>query len=172
MKFNVYCFDVPRKKLMRGLDIDHEKFWDKVKEKDPDIISAKGCYIFALKKSGKKIEPWYVGKAAKNFNQEVMASEKIKKYLRCINDNKGKPCIFLIASKTKTDKFAKGDSRKGVIIWLEKQLIYRALSKNQDLINDKGTKYFKEIIVPGFLSSGKKGKLLKDESKLKAMLNF
>jgi hypothetical protein len=170
MKFNVYCFDIPRKKLKKGIDIDTDKFWNQVKEKDAEILKAKGCYIFALKKSRNKIEPWYVGKATKTFQQEATADNKIKKYLRCINDNKGKPCLFLIASKTKTDKFSTGD-KKHVIDWLEKQLIYRALSRNTDLINEKGTKYFREVIVPGFLSNWRKG-LSKNETKLKDMLTF
>ena len=111
---------------------------------DPDGLSAfwessrvenrRGCYVFAVR-AGKGMRPVYVGRATKNFKQEVFASHKLEKYQRCLADiEKGTPVLFFVMLPA-----TKGKPNVKAIESVEEYLIQIAVSKNPDLLNVKGT---------------------------------
>ena len=60
-----------------------------------------GCYIFAVEK-GKRLMPWYVGKATKSFSQEVFNGGNCHKYDEALGlAVTGKPILFLVAAPQK-----------------------------------------------------------------------
>lgn len=104
-------------------------FWD-----SSGVARRRGCYLFAVRAS-KGIRPVYVGRATKNFKQEVFTPHKLEKYQRCLADtNKGTPVLFFLMSPTK-----KGKPNVKVIRELEDYLIQTAVSRNPELLNVKGT---------------------------------
>lgn len=56
--------------------VNVEDFWE---DDHLEVASKRGCYVFALQKQ-RAIIPYYVGKAAKGFEQEIFTSHKLEKY--------------------------------------------------------------------------------------------
>jgi len=168
-KFGVVFCDIPKVRQQNRLD--RAAFWRKVKAEHPEILMAKGCYIFGLR-NGNNIKPWYVGQAAKqNFQKEIFTPHKREKYQNCIHENNGQPVLFFIAALThKGSKIADRKDNSDVIDWLEKQLILKALAQNPKLENIQNIKYAKETVVPGFMHTPK-GKGTEAERQLKKMLS-
>ena len=155
-------FKVIRKKANKGkgkvLDCSPEaknKFWDDVATKVPDLPSACGCYLFAIKTKGFK--PWYVGLAEKTgFQKECLSIHKTNIYMDVLNNcGKGIPYLFFIAKRTKKkDDFVKPSKRgRGDIRDLETQLITAAKEKNCKLWNKMKTKYLKNMCVLGLINT-------------------
>jgi len=104
-------------------------FWE-----SSGVANRRGCYVFAVRAS-KGIRPVYVGRATKNFKQEVFTPHKLEKYQRCLADTtKGTPVLFFVMSPSK-----KGKPNLKVIRELEDFLIQTAVSRNPELLNVKGT---------------------------------
>src|SRR5262245_19319583 len=71
---------------------DEKKFCD-----DHDFLANEfGCYIFAFQ-AAKGFKPAYIGKATKNFKQEVFTDHKRKKYSDALlSRKKGTPVLFFV----------------------------------------------------------------------------
>jgi hypothetical protein len=98
------------------------------------IAVERGCYVFGFK-AAKGSKPMYVGKATKNFKQEVFTDHKLKKYSQAFGSQaKGTPIIFFIRLNK-----AAGPVSKSAIDEAESYLIQAGLAANKDLLNDKKT---------------------------------
>jgi hypothetical protein len=131
------------------------KFWKEVVESNKsDLPRAIGCYIFAIK-TDEAVTPWYVGKTEKaSFLKEALHDAKVRLYQEVIGKHpSGKPLLFLIARQLASGKMKKSTSRfGGSITELENMLIGTCYERNPELLNFKGTKYRKVIIVPGYMN--------------------
>ena len=130
------------------------KFWDTVDTQHPGLAEACGCYLFGIR-AGRGLRIWYVGQANRqSFRHECLTLSKIALYNDAIASRTGTPVIFLVARRTRSDRAYSKPSRRGFrdIAFLEDYFIGAALVRNDQLLNQKGTKLFKEIVVPGFLN--------------------
>jgi hypothetical protein len=130
-------------------------FWAEIENTDLMLPSACGCYLFAIR-AAKGIKPWYVGLAAKqSFQRECFTPQKINIYNDVLAGiKKGKPLLFLIAKKTKQDKFVKpckNGHRDST--YLETLMIGVALEKNPELMNIKKTKFLRGMCVPCLINT-------------------
>jgi hypothetical protein len=176
MEYSIHGpFELKRSKGFKnkkvGVDYTKEakkEFWNIVGNRVPDLPSACGCYLFAIKAS-KGIKPWYVGLAEKQiFQKECFGLQKINIYTTVINKcGKGTPILFLIAKRTNKGKFV-NPSKNGHkdIQYLETILIGTAMEKNPNLMNIKKTKYLKEMCVPGLINTKKKLSLSEHKFKM------
>jgi hypothetical protein len=95
----------------------------------PDLKSERGCYIFALRK--KSTVPFYIGKATKNFGQEVFTSHKIEKFNDVLHSNTfGNPVFYFIIHPPQ-----RGKTNGKAIDEIETYLIQSALIVNDELRN-------------------------------------
>lgn len=126
-------FDVPVKTDKAGRLITTEQaigFW-----KDHEVIQSEvGCYVFGFR-AAKGFKPMYVGKATKNFKQEVFTDHKRNKYNQALAAQaKGTAVLFFVALE-KTS----GPVNKKAIDEAESFLIQSGLTANNKLLNDKKT---------------------------------
>lgn len=126
-------FEVPATKMKVGRAITREdiaKFW----LAHPDFAKARGCYVFGFRAS-RGSKPIYVGKATKNFKQEIFTDHKLKKYSIAFNGQaKGTPIMFFVC----LDR-AKGAVNKTAMDEVESYLIQQGLTANRKLLNDRKT---------------------------------
>jgi len=128
--------------------IDEENLWQ-FWEKIPSLAEKRGCYAFGIR-AAKGSTPGWVGKATKNFRQEVFSPHKLAKYQRFLADyRKGTPILFFLVAPLK-----KGAPNVSHINDLESFLIQVGMSANPDLLNVKGTK-FEKWGIAGVLRGGK-----------------
>ena len=127
-------------------------FWAAVDEKVPGLSSGVGCYVFCVGKM-----PWYVGLAEKqNFKSECFQPHKINAFNSSLDKMQGRPQLILISKLTPSGKFAKpGVNGHKASRFLEDLLIGMALANNPLLENIRGTKFIKELVVPGVLNTPK-----------------
>ncbi len=161
MKFEIYGpFELPKdtdKNSRDFIDLGKEainKFWSEIEEEVQGLKDACGCYIFVVNN-----KPYYVGKAEKQtFKDECFTDNKEKHYRKASKTiKKGSPRLYFIAKKTEgRDRFAK-PSKRGHrdIEFLENFFIALAVERNINLTNSKNTRFIRNIIVPGFLNTGK-----------------
>jgi hypothetical protein len=128
------------------------EFWSSVDDIKGGLSAAVGCYVFCV---GKK--PWYVGLAEKqSFKNECFAPHKINSFNSALNKMRGKPSLILISKMTNTDRFARpGVNGHKASKFLEDLLIGMALASNPLLENIRGTKFLKELVVPGVINTTK-----------------
>ena len=129
-------------------------FWDTIDEEYDNLSQACGCYIFATRAS-KGITPWYIGKAEKqSFIQECFQPHKINHYNEAIAKKAVTPLLFLLPKSTNNGNYSKpsNNGHQDINI-LETMLIGKAIEKNSNILNIKGTKIFREMVVPGILNS-------------------
>ena len=80
--------------------------------------------------------PLYVGKATRNFKQEVFTSHKLAKYQQTLADYvKGTPVLFFLSLLA-----SRGAPNRKTIGELEDFLIQTAVSENPDLLNVRNTR--------------------------------
>jgi hypothetical protein len=155
MKFDVYRFEIDRKKNRHG--IFGKDFWAKVEDEESGLSGACGCYLFALQ-NGQNIVPWYVGKTEKRtFENECCGATQINYYNEVLVDHNGTPLLFLLPRMTGSGaKFSK-PSKNGHrdIDFLETMLIGMALEENENLVNIKKTALLREMKVPDVINSGR-----------------
>lgn len=109
-----------------------------------------GCYIFGIRAGG-GIRPYYVGKAAKSFGQEIFTPHKLNIYNTVLGGiNKGNPVIILIEAITR-----KGKVSAKVISDVEKHIISLAYHANPELRNIQNLPPDQKWILPGIMSGGK-----------------
>lgn len=140
--------------LINATNVYLNNFWDAIDEEYYNLSMACGCYIFATR-AGKGVTPWYIGKAEKqSFSQECFQPHKINHYNDAIANKAVTPVLFLLPKSTYNDNYARlSINGSQDICTLEAMLIATAIKKNQSLLNIKGTKLYKEMVVPGILNS-------------------
>ena len=153
MRYEVFGeFDVPRtKRLVDKSPQALRAFWEQASGSNPGLADAVGCYVFCI---GKK--PWYVGLAERQtFRRECFQPHKLVAYASAMSKVKtGKPKLILLAKMTPKGKFAKpGVNGHRATRFLEDLLIGMALSRNPKLENARGTKFMKQMVVPGVLNT-------------------
>ena len=129
-----------------------KEFWALVDEKVEGLSGAVGCYIFCI---GRK--PWYVGLAEKqSFRKECFQPHKINAFNSALDKMQGKPSLVLLSKVTSTGRFTKpGANGHQATKFLEDLLIGMALANNSNLENIRGTKFIKELVVPGVINTPK-----------------
>jgi hypothetical protein len=132
-------------------------FWDAVELNHSGLPAARGCYLFGIRASGgPRIEPWYIGKTNyQTFDSECFKPHQRNHYSRALNFfQKRTPFLYLISQMTENGRFYKGQAPT-CIDFLETYLIGFGLRANRELLNKRDTKLYREIVMPGFLNSGK-----------------
>ena len=112
-----------------------------------------GCYVFARKTGGGTL-PWYVGQACRrSMLGESLNSENRGKYNEVL-DEKGTPLLFAIPALTPGGKFRKRPKAGGLdsLDFLERWLIAAALERNHNLINNKETRFLRQLHVVGIMN--------------------
>jgi len=133
------------------------EFWKRVDRRYDGLSQAKGCYVFAVKTSGRGgYYPWYVGKTNnQTFYNECFKPHQRVHYGKALNQyDKARAFLYLIPQMTKTGYFSKASSGQA-IDFVETYLIGLGLRANRQLRNKKDTKLYREVILPGFLNSGR-----------------
>lgn len=160
MDFKVYGpFRMPRTDsgLIAADAAQKKVFWSSVEDADEGLSEACGCYIFTILPSGGGAKPWYVGMTCRlGFRGECFQSRKINLYNSAIAGyDRATPQLFLVAKSTRSKAtFAKASSNGHADIKeLEEILIGVAYSRNQRLLNMRGTKFLKRLVVPGVMNS-------------------
>ena len=131
---------------------DRRTLWHLMEADAPGLSGACGCYVFSIRRRA-----WYVGMAARQpFSQECFSIHKINQYNYALQRVSGEPLLHQIAKRTPTGRFASpATSGHRDIEFLETMLIGMALKQNEDLQNVKGTKFLRELKVPGLLRTEK-----------------
>lgn len=175
LKYDNYGpFKVPR----RGQIIDRAKlaeFWQQIEHKDPGLSTAQGCYVFAIK-AGRGYTPWYVGKATgrEGFLQEALADGKQNQYNWIWTSRgyrRGSMVLFLIARRTQQGRGFSRQAGSTDAEWLERHLISLALEANNELLNVRDTKFYRELFVPGVINDAAR-RVSPSTSELQRTLNL
>lgn len=126
------------------------EFWSSIEDQVAGLSTAVGCYVLCI---GKK--PWYVGLAERqSFRNECFQPHKINAFNSALNKMQGKPYLVFLSKLTNTGRFAKpGVSGHKATRFLEDLLIGMALVNNPSLENIRGTKFMKELVVPGIINT-------------------
>ena len=138
---------------------DRRAYWDWIEEDVPGLPNACGCYVFAIQ-SRRGTLPWYIGKAEKQaFANECLSSHKINHFNNAIAGRIGVPVLYFLPQVTPKGKFRKPTSAtRKAISELESLLIGMAISRNQNILNSKGTRMLKKLTVEGFVNGGRKAR--------------
>ncbi len=142
-------------------DDNVKEFW----KSHASIGQQRGCYVFGMR-AGKGLTPAYVGKATKNFKQEVFAPQKLAKYQQFLADyQKGTPIIFFLIPPKK-----RGAPNAPHMGELETFLIQIGIAANSSLLNIKGTQA-EQWGITGILR-GSKGKPSISASQFRKLMKF
>jgi hypothetical protein len=131
---------------------DRREFWSAVEAEADGLPDACGCYVFSIRRRA-----WYVGLAqSQTFRQECFSLHKLNQYNYALQRVSGEPQLHLLAKLTPTGRFcAPAANGHRDIEFLETLLIGMALNQNEDLQNIRGTKFLREMRVPGILRTGR-----------------
>nr|WP_199045497.1 hypothetical protein [Dyella sp. ASV24] len=158
MRFDVAGpFEIPRHGKKRNITKESlVQLSAQMEEREEGLSESCGCYVFA-KRAGGGITPWYVGQACKRpMLKEALNPDNITKYNGVLDDDKGTPLLFVIPARTRGGKLRKRPaSEKGglpSITFLEKWLIAAAIEKNPDLVNNKETRFLRDLHVVGIFN--------------------
>jgi len=120
---------------------------------EPGLSRACGCYVFAIR-AGKGYTPYYVGQACKlAIPYEALNPSNREKYNQACSEGKGMPVIFALPMRTPKGKFRRKGTGERTLDFLERWLIAKALAENPDLINNKETRFLRQIRVVGILNA-------------------
>lgn len=138
--------------LVSKTPADRRGFWHAVEADAGGLSDACGCYVFSIRRRA-----WYVGLAEKQpFRQECFSLHKLNQYNYSLQRVSGEPQLHLIAKLTPTGRFAvPAANGHRDVQFLETLLIGMALNQNEDLQNVRGTKFLREMRVPGILRTGR-----------------
>jgi len=130
---------------------------EQLEVRDERLRTACGCYLFALR-AAKGFIPWYVGQACKRpLSREALNGTNLTKYNEVMSDHKGTPVLFLLPMMTPEWRYRKLSRKLGglaALDFLERWLIATAIQKNPYLINNKETRFLRNIYVRGFFNAG------------------
>ena len=129
---------------------DRRAFWNGVDQDAPGLSSACGCYVFTIRG-----RVWYVGLAEKQaFKKEWFTPHKVMLCNDALASVAGKPAILFLAKLTNTGRFARPTKNEyQAVRKLENILIGDAIRRNHRLANIAGTKFLREMVVPGVLNT-------------------
>lgn len=124
-----------------------------VEKSDNGLSESCGCYVFAIR-AGRGYTPYYVGQACKSsLPHESLNVANREKYNKVISQTKGTLVVFFLPLKTPTGKYhRKSNARLSSINFLERWLIATSIGKNPDLINNKETRFLRNIHVTGIFN--------------------
>lgn len=147
--------EIPTTTKRAGVSIIEKQNIDSFLVKHQDLMECKGCYIFTIRVTS-GILPFYVGKATKNFRQEIFTPHKTEKYNSALLEYaaKYKPQMFFLTYNKK----AKGKDNLRAISELEKFLTLLAEARNPKLKNEKNLKEEEKFEIEGLKSQGKPSK--------------
>lgn len=130
-------------------DLKHE-----LDAKKPGLSDACGCYVFAIR-AGKGYTPYYVGQACKSsILKESLNPANREKYNKVIAEYRGMPVLFFLPMKTPKGAYRKRpDGSLPTLDFMERWLIAEAIQKNGDLINNKETRFLRNIHIPGLFNA-------------------
>ncbi|MFC0574388.1 hypothetical protein [Paraburkholderia solisilvae] len=141
-------------------------------DRETGLSLACGCYVFA-KRAGKGFTPWYVGQACKSsIVNEALNPANREKYNKILAEEAGSPVLFLLPMRTPTGKFRKRPAGNGglpALDFLERWIIATAIDKNAHLINNKETKFLRNIHVIGVFNA-QQGESTTDSTRLRKTL--
>jgi hypothetical protein len=141
---------------------------------DEGLSEACGCYVFGVR-AGKGIRPFYAGQSLRrSILEEAMNSSNINKYNEVLgNRGGGSPVLFVLpwltASRERYRKKGKGKHGSRTLDFLEDWLIGTALQKNPKLINNKQTRFLRQVHVTGVFNA-KHGEATWESGKFNAMM--
>jgi hypothetical protein len=161
--FDVYgSFEVRRKAGL--VTAAQGELWHEMDAFEEDLKESIGCYMFCLA-NGTNIRPWYVGKteARGGFKAEAFTPHKLEIYNGCLEENRGRPRLFLFPLLTCDDddrsRFSKNrSSGSKVIDWLEKTLMGMALQTNPGLWNTRDLTLPRSVTVRGIIGEKQQGR--------------
>lgn len=152
------------------------ELWREMDDCEEGLKTSIGCYMFCLA-NGESTRPWYVGKtvASGGFQAEAFTPHKLEIYNCCLEENRGRPRLFLFPLLTSDDdersRFsANRSSGSNVIDWLEKTLMGMALHRNPGLWNIKDLTLPRSVTVRGLLGSKRKGRPYADVAEARRAL--
>jgi hypothetical protein len=125
------------------------------------LAKQKGCYVFTMSK-----RPFYVGKATKNFRQEVFNLKNVNTYQSVLRSVHGKPCLYMVVLSDH-----KGKTPSSIISQVEKLLIGLAHEANPDLKNVHHKNKEDRFVIGGVYNSGR-GKRPKEAKAFRSVLNL
>lgn len=145
-------FAIPRDGVLIAKSAaERREFWSAVEAEADGLPDACGCYVFSIRRRA-----WYVGLAqSQTFRLECFAMHKLNQYNYSLQRVSGEPQLHLIAKTTPTGRFCAPGQGHRDIEFLETLLIGMALNQNEDLQNIRGTKFLREMRVPGILRTGR-----------------
>ena len=120
-------------KRIKQIDSKEAKaFWEL---DGPKAVATKqGVYVFALK-AAHGYRSVYIGKAGRNFKQEIFQPHKLKTYAHEFSEGApGTPCFFFVCPKGNNNKVPADTCKE-----IETFLIQLAVQKNPRLRNDRHT---------------------------------
>lgn len=149
-------FEIRYEKRKGGRTLVFDDFWSGG-SRAHYLADERGCYVFAVK-TGRGMEPIYVGKATKTFKRETFNPSNKHKYHDGFSEyGKGLPLMFFIVHPDQ-----KGRTNEKEIGKIEQFLIQAGIAKNPGLQNVRGAGRPKWSIRGVVRSSGK-GKRTKAE---------
>jgi hypothetical protein len=156
MHFQVHGpFELPRlgRRILRT-PADRKLFWASVDEAVPGLSDSCGCYVFTVRG-----QVWYVGLAERqSFKKECYIPHKVLLFDDALHAVGGNAALIFIPKITLKERFAK--PTKGTypaVHLLEDMLIGLAINRNYRLLNIRGTKFLKEMRVPGIINTPQGG---------------
>jgi hypothetical protein len=157
-------FKIPFEKRKGGRTLLFEDFWCR-DESFERLGNERGCYVFAVK-TGRGLEPIYVGKATKTFKQETFNPSNRQKYHNGFSEYaKGTPLLFLVIHPAQ-----RGKPNVRRIGKIEDFLIQAGSAKNPSLQNVRGT-HRPKWSIQGVVRSGK-GKRTSAEVDFRRLFNL
>lgn len=87
--------------------------------------------------------------------KEALNSDNIAKYNHVLDDDKGTPLLFVIPARTPTGKLRRRPENGNLrsLDFFERWLIAAAIEKNPYLINNRETKFLRELHVVGIFNA-------------------
>ena len=133
------------------------------------LSDARGCYVFAIH-AARGYTPYYIGQACKqSMLLEAMNPANREKYNKACSESKGKPVLFLLPMLTPKGRYRKKGRTSASTNFLERWLIAAAIDKNRELINNKQTRFLRDLHVVGILNA-RKGEATSASQRLKQAL--
>ena len=158
-------FKVGYEKRKGGRTLLFDNFWSEG-SKAHYLANERGCYVFAIK-TGRGLDPIYVGKAAKTFKQESFnPTNRHKCQNGFLEYARGLPIMFFVAHPEQ-----RGKTNERQIEQIEQFLIQAGAAKNSRLQNVRGAQRPKWNIR-GVIRSTGKGKRTKAEGAFRKLFDL
>lgn len=158
-------FKVDYEKRKGGRTLVFDNFWSDGSETH-GLASERGCYVFAIK-TGRGLDPVYVGKAAKTFKQETFNPTNRHKFQNGFSKYaKGLPVVFFVCHPGQ-----RGKPNKKQIGQIEEFLIQAGAAKNPHLQNVKGAKT-PAWSIRGVVGISGKGKRTRSQTDFRQLFGF